>query len=138
MPPPTQAAGGLFVPVVYKKAGKKKDSTAEERGGTGKGTARLVMTREGKEETIALDKKEFFIGGNKAVADYGETADPELEPLHAKIFKRDEAYSIVDLDSERGTHVNGQRIESSRPHRIRHRDVIALGGLAFVFEEGQG
>lgn len=126
--------GGFFVPVVYKKAVKKTDRQAINRMDFDK-IPLLRIVKEGKEATIELGKKEFYIGRSRAVADYGDIDDKGVEPLHAKIINRDNELLIVDLGSEKGTYVNGQRIDSGRPCPIRSGDVIVLAGQEFVFDD---
>ncbi|MCL4442243.1 MAG: FHA domain-containing protein [Firmicutes bacterium] len=126
---------GVFVPLVYKKAEKKMELPPTQ-GSPGNGAPVLKISREGKEEIVLIDKKEFYIGRSRAVADYGEISDEGVEKIHAKIISSDTGYQIMDLGTEKGTYVNGQRIESSRPHRIKYKDVIMLAGLELVFDQG--
>ena len=127
---------GIFVPLVYKKADQRIEPPPAQKGSPGNGAPVLRISREGKEETVLIDKKEFYIGRSRAVADYGDISDEGVEKIHAKIISSDTGYQIVDLDTEKGTYVNGQRIDSRRPHRIDYKDVIVLAGLELVFDQG--
>jgi len=135
-PRPKKPGAGIFVPLVYKKFEKKIEPPPDQKGFNGNGGPVLRISREDKEEIIFIDKKEFYIGRSDAVADFSDISDDGVERIHAKIISGDTGYQIMDLDSEKGTYVNGKRIESRRPHLLNYKDVIVMAGLELVFDQG--
>jgi pSer/pThr/pTyr-binding forkhead associated (FHA) protein len=55
-------------------------------------------------------------------------APHEVSRAHAKIVRRGDQFSVVDLGSTCGTFVNGQRVESQGEGQpLSHGDVLSLG-----------
>jgi pSer/pThr/pTyr-binding forkhead associated (FHA) protein len=55
--------------------------------------------------------------------------DHGVSRLHAEIRLKSDGVYIVDLDSANGTSVNGERLETLKPKRIKHGDIIQLGRM---------
>lgn len=55
--------------------------------------------------------------------------DHGVSRLHAEIRLKSDGVYIVDLDSANGTLVNGERLETLKPKRIKHGDIIQLGRM---------
>lgn len=58
--------------------------------------------------------------------------DPKVSDLHARIFKKDEEFVIIDLGSKNGTWVNGEEIEGKTV--IKQDDEIKMGDTIFVLK----
>ena len=52
---------------------------------------------------------------------------------HARLFEREGRWFVEDLGSLNGTHLNGQRIPSRTPLKLRHGDRLQLGAQVLVF-----
>jgi ABC-type multidrug transport system ATPase subunit/pSer/pThr/pTyr-binding forkhead associated (FHA) protein len=58
-------------------------------------------------------------------------ADPRASRYHALISRVDEGYQYTDLGSANGSMINSQRLEASRPYRLRPGDALNVGGVIF-------
>lgn len=56
------------------------------------------------------------------------TSDRLVSSSHARVFARDAALHVVDLDSRNGTEVNGERLVPFEPRTLQHGDVIEFAG----------
>jgi hypothetical protein len=52
---------------------------------------------------------------------------------HAAVTIDDDVWSIVDLDSDNGTGVNGMVLVPGIPHPLKSGDVVHLGDVSFIF-----
>ena len=52
---------------------------------------------------------------------------------HAAFALDDGVWSIVDLDSDNGTGVNGMELVPGVPHPLKSGDVVHLGDVSFIF-----
>ena len=77
---------------------------------------------EGGEQNYVLTADEVLIG-RKSDANI-VLSNPYVSRHHAKLIKREQGYSISDLNSTHGTYVNGERIEK---RELRAGDRICLG-----------
>lgn len=59
--------------------------------------------------------------------------DKYLSKNHARIFFDEDKFYIEDLKSTNGTYVNGEKISSSHPVRIKDNDKISFGDVSFIF-----
>lgn len=60
---------------------------------------------------------------------------PLLTPIHAQFECGPEATTLVDLNSERGTRVNGQWLAAEQPKIMQSGDVILIHPFNFVYSE---
>ncbi|MDE7339681.1 MAG: FHA domain-containing protein [Lachnospiraceae bacterium] len=58
--------------------------------------------------------------------------DLDVEPLHSRIFKKDQMIYIEDMNSKEGTALGGMRIQGQ--NRLRSGDVISIGGVEFCLK----
>ena len=94
---------------------------------------RLIVKLPGGPKTVPV--------GDEAVS-IGRTAENTL-PLdvegvsrrHAQILFVGKGYEIVDMGSRNGTKVNGQKVPRAM---LKGGDVIHVGGIDMVFEDGAG
>ncbi len=59
--------------------------------------------------------------------------DKYLSKNHARIFFDQDKFFIEDLKSTNGTYVNGQKISSAHPVKIKDNDKISFGDVSFIF-----
>lgn len=58
----------------------------------------------------------------------------DISPRHAVLrFRSQQGFSLVDMESEQGTWVNGKRLPPAQPCRLHDGDLIELGRLRFEF-----
>jgi hypothetical protein len=60
-------------------------------------------------------------------------AERSVSRVHAMLTGVDGAWSVVDLESENGTGVNGLLLVPGVPHAIRSGDVLHLGDVSLLF-----
>ena len=65
-------------------------------------------------------------GGNDAVLH-----SPVVSRYHAKIYKRDGAYYLEDLNSKNGTYLNGQMISYHEAMPIKSKDTISFADVVY-------
>ena len=75
-------------------------------------------------------KENAMIGRSKRCHVYID--DPYLSKNHARIFLKDGAFYIEDLDSTNGSFLNGRRLPS-QPVRIKDSDKLTFGNVSFIF-----
>lgn len=83
-------------------------------------------------------EKAYIIGCESCIIGSSNDADIRIRlsavsPEHAKVYKVGNGWFIEDLDSYGGTRVNARSITGRR--RLKHGDIIGLGGIIFVFNE---
>lgn len=64
--------------------------------------------------------------------------DPSVSKLHAVIRIDGESFSLVDVGSQNGTHLNGQRLLANEAVAIACNDEIILGTVNTIFMDGAG
>lgn len=74
--------------------------------------------------------RELVIGRDSAAADL-IVRDAQLDPRHARLFRRDEQAMIEDLGTEGGTWAGQTRL--SEPIALRHLDEIRIGETKIVY-----
>ena len=75
-------------------------------------------------------KESALIGRSKRCQIYID--DPYMSKNHAKIFLRDGAFYIEDLDSTNGSFLNGRRLPD-HPIRLKDSDKLSFGNISFIF-----
>jgi hypothetical protein len=101
--------------------------------------AKLIIYEEieGEEpvfETFDLATSHVLIGS--APENHLILEAPEIDPAHASLELRNDAWILQDLGGPGGTGVNGHLIEG--PYRLQHRDLIELGQVKMEFQEFDG
>ena len=84
----------------------------------------------GPEEVILWDTLDVTIG--RLETQDLVVPDPEVSREHAVFRKSGDIFTVEDLGSALGTHVNGERI---RKHELTAGDVIQIGTLALKFDQ---
>ncbi len=75
-------------------------------------------------------KENAVIGRSKRSHIYID--DPHLSKSHARIFLRDGAFFVQDLDSTNGSFLNGRKLPK-QPVRIKDSDKLSFGNVSFIF-----
>ena len=86
--------------------------------------------RSGRE--LMLDRPVLTIGRAEA-SDLGLFGDPQIEKLHARIYKNEGHFLIADNASAHGTFVNDHRVK--QPMMLRSGDLIRVGSAYLRFNE---
>jgi pSer/pThr/pTyr-binding forkhead associated (FHA) protein len=79
-------------------------------------------------QRMVLSKEEMLLG-RSGVCDM-QFHDPKVSRQHAMVRLHDNHYFIQDMQSSRGTFINGKRIQT---HQLQDRDQIQLGDTVLVF-----
>lgn len=58
--------------------------------------------------------------------------DPHLSKAHARIFLKDGAFYVMDLNSTNGSFLNGRRLPKQAV-RIKDSDKLSFGDISFIF-----
>ncbi len=104
-------------PTMSESAGVKPGSAwIDGVGGIVKGQRMIIV----KDETLL---------GRSGVCDL-QFHDPKVSRQHAMLKFYNEAYFIQDMQSSRGTYVNGRRVDT---HQLQDRDQIQMGDTVLVF-----
>jgi FHA domain len=86
--------------------------------------------RSGRE--LMLDRPVLTIGRAES-SDLGLFGDPQIEKLHARIYKQEGHFLIADNGSTHGTFVNDHRVK--QPMMLRTGDLIRVGSAYLRFRE---
>ncbi len=91
---------------------------------------RLIRIGGESPETFAVDSDNVVLG--RAPARGLKIVDGTISREHARLFLRDGAWNVADLNSSNGTFVNGARVSRAA---IKAGDVLMLGSVELRFEE---
>jgi pSer/pThr/pTyr-binding forkhead associated (FHA) protein len=94
---------------------------------------KLVMAQQDCEGIEFVLEKANVTLGRATINEIVLLHDSKVSRHHARIDKKEAAFTIVDLGSTNGTYVNGKRVGSST---LVPGDVIKLGDTVFRFESG--
>ncbi len=61
--------------------------------------------------------------------------DPTVSRSHGRIYASDDAWSLSDFGSKKGTFVNGERVVDTRP--LTHGDIVEVGPYVLLVEFGE-
>ena len=106
-------------------------TAAPPAGGKGPGSLRVVEPAEAKGTSWPLGDEVTV--GRAAGCGVPLTEDSTVSQLHARLFRKDGRVLVEDLGSTNGTFLNGKRVSSPVPLRVRDR--IQVG--ATVLEVGR-
>ena len=133
--------------ITYGTDGWKKKNSVRERipstvvmnhsGSICSGHPVLVSCNRTKSHDIVIDKDEILIGKIQGVVDFYLNG-MNISRIHAKVFRDQEDYGIVDMGSTNGTYVNGERITEGKWVRLKNNDEVQLADIKFVFKTGEG
>lgn len=75
-----------------------------------------------------------LVGKNPAAADL-EIKNPAVSRLHARIFRKDGVWQIVDLGSRNGTFRNGERLAPGKAYPLADGDELCFSVCRYIFEQ---
>lgn len=81
-------------------------------------------------EPIKADRFPFYVGKDKTYADMILNY-PGVSRLHLKIDRNGGEYVICDLNSTNGTYLNGERLASHIPVKVRRGDEIRIANCIY-------
>jgi adenylate cyclase len=90
---------------------------------------RILYSYDGKETTFTIEKRRVVIGRSKpgVAIDLDLAFDKTVSRPHAVVSTEGPLYWIEDLNSSRGTLVNGEEIKAVGPREIHPGDVVQIG-----------
>lgn len=92
---------------------------------------RLVSTKD-IYKSFDINEESFLIGKLEGYVD-GIIEDEMVSRIHAKIFKNDDKYYLIDLNSTNGTFHNGKRLGNNESVEIKNEDTITFARAEYVF-----
>lgn len=92
---------------------------------------RLVSTKD-IYKSFEIKEESFLIGKLEGYVD-GIIEDEMVSRIHAKIFKNEDKYFLIDLNSTNGTFHNGKRLDNNESVEIRNEDTISFARAEYVF-----
>jgi len=95
----------------------------------------LIVNRNGRKDTVYINKPEFVIGRNQEIVDYYEGGNNNVGRTHAKIVTQNGRYYVVDLSSKNGSYINGNRLISGDPTPLSFGDRITLANADYIFSK---
>lgn len=94
--------------------------------------ASLVWDDRSDKEDLKLPEEECMIGKMKDAVDV-VIDSPQISRIHARIFKKNEEYYVMDLNSTNGTFINDEEIEINSEVRLNNGDQIRFANIPFHF-----
>lgn len=94
-----------------------------------------IISRSGSEKVeIPIDKDNFVLGKNPALADGVLRMSPTISRKHCRIFRDVDGHYLEDLESKNFTYLNGIRLLPGEKKKLQHGDQIRLAEVEFVAE----
>lgn len=92
-----------------------------------------IIGKDGKKsEYFRLEGNLWVIGGHESASVY--LSEPSAAQSHFEISKTEKGFFIVDLGSQQGTEINGQKLVAKKPTRLLSGDIITVGATSLQFE----
>ena len=85
-----------------------------------------------KSEYFRLEGNLWVIGGHDGASVH--IKEPKAAQNHFEISKTDKGFFLVDLGSQQGTELNGQRLLPKKPTRLLSGDIMTVGSTSLQFE----
>ncbi|MHC4778260.1 MAG: sigma 54-interacting transcriptional regulator [Planctomycetota bacterium] len=92
---------------------------------------RIIEEPEGEAESALLELTEEVITVGRGVENHIRINDAQSSRVHCQIERDGDSYKLVDLESRRGTLVNGRKVNVKI---LEDGDRIEIGKVAIVFE----
>lgn len=92
---------------------------------------RLVAMNAPTRVEIEITKDEFVMGKKAELVDGVVSFNKMISRSHCKITRRNNQYSVIDLQSANGTYVNKTRLQPNKPCAINNGDIIRLANSDF-------
>jgi hypothetical protein len=90
----------------------------------------LIIAEEGKKRKLEITEDFLFIGTNPD--NQVSLTDPKVAKQHCQILRTESGFRLLDLGSETGTWVNGQKIQQAD---LKEGDIIQLGQVKMALKE---
>ena len=90
-----------------------------------------VFYADGRSASYPLEGAEISVGSDESNAI--RLADEAVSPQHCLLQHQAGAAFITDLDSERGTYIDGDRLPANMPHQLRDIEEIQIGSVTARF-----
>ena len=81
-------------------------------------------------DDMEITKNPFAIG-SKTGGNDGVIHSDTVSRYHARIFKQDGAFFLMDLNSKNGTFLNGEMLAYNEPHRLKSMDMISFADVVY-------
>ena len=81
---------------------------------------------------IPINAQEVIIGKVASVTTV-QIDSKVISRMHAKIYKKQGEWKIVDLLSTNGTHLNGKRLKAEEEYTLKEGDKVKFADLEYVF-----
>ena len=81
---------------------------------------------------ITIDGEEFIIG-KVALVTHAQIDSKVISRMHAKIYKKEDEWKIVDLLSTNGTYLNGEKLKPEEEYSLKSGDKVRFANLEYVF-----
>lgn len=92
---------------------------------------RLVAMNTPTRVEFEITKDEFVIGKKAELVDGVVSFNKMISRSHCKITRKNNQYSVIDLQSANGTYVNKTRLQPNKPCVINNGDIIRLANSDF-------
>jgi pSer/pThr/pTyr-binding forkhead associated (FHA) protein len=87
---------------------------------------------DGKEKDIVFEQEEFIIGKVASVTN-AQINNNAISRMHAKFYKKEDGWKIMDLCSTNGTYLNGERLRGEKEYVLKDGDQIRLANIEYRF-----
>ena len=110
----------------YMNTGKKNDSKKTD-------VTKMILEHMGKDGNIffVINSPKFIIGKSRKTADGVIDNYDSISRNHCRICKKDDCFTVEDLDSTNGTMINGYKLNSYEKYYINNGDKLMLADLEF-------
>lgn len=95
----------------------------------------LKWTGNGVSRSFVLSQDSYTIGRDSSVEITVE--DGSVSRNHARFFRKDGLYHLVDLGSSNGTKINGSLLEPNQARALESGDDILLGRVPMRYQSGE-
>lgn len=92
---------------------------------------RIIAINSSVRVELEINKESFIIGKNTSMVDGVISFNKMISRVHCRIDRRDEDYTITDLQSANGTFVNRIKLQPETPQIIKNGDIIRLANSDF-------
>lgn len=93
---------------------------------------RVLKSVNSDKMNIIINGEEFIIGKVASVTN-AQIDSRVISRMHAKIYKKDDEWKIVDLLSTNGTYLNGKRLKAEEEYSLKEGDKVRFADLEYVF-----
>ena len=92
---------------------------------------RLVAQRVNERLEFTIKKSPFILGRSETYADGVISINKAVGRTHCQIVYKNGEHYVIDMNSSNGTQINGKRLTSEQPYKLKDGDVLRLANLDF-------